>query len=624
MTDPSLSSLHELIDQSRKQFNLPPYISPVEYDAWKQHKQDQLKKQKELLDQAQKQDQEYTGQARFLERLASFSALFINSKTPIDAEQAAKHGWADTHERHQFGVSQVFRLTCIHCQASLDVPNLTSFQAFAASKRMYALYPSFLTRNHQPSCFWHTHACRDSVTALPLTTTSDAFEFLAVSAITYRQWPTALPMVKHSLTESKLRMVDRIIKLIEHVDIFTFPQTQITPSHQAAYLLAMYGWTPLQEGQSTLLKCASCFRHALVANYFRMDDPVDANGQWSADIARRPDCIKGCFDLITEHRSHCPWVNPDKAYAHVKDAYFARPKQPLAGHAWMMEIVGKEWFRLTSDDAKNPRQDLYRADASRYITNGIAKHQWMTEDLSNYVDIRNRKRARLAEGDIAITERDPTPVPTANKRGKLDAEDPGKTLAPPDGTENDTTPCASLAISVTSQPATVLSPDEQQRATHLADSKANTATATDEPPLETTSGAQPSTIIENVSIFSSKSQNVIVEQPTAEEPTVEEPIAEEPTVEEPMAEEPIVDEPMVEEPAVAEPIVEEPAVEVPLNEEPMAEEPAVEGPAVEEPITEVPTAEEPAVDIPIVEEPVVEEPVVEEPVVEEPIVEEPI
>jgi hypothetical protein len=30
--------LHELIELSRKQFDLPPYVNPDEYEAWKQEK----------------------------------------------------------------------------------------------------------------------------------------------------------------------------------------------------------------------------------------------------------------------------------------------------------------------------------------------------------------------------------------------------------------------------------------------------------------------------------------------------------------------------------------------------------------------------------------------------------
>ncbi|KAI8074469.1 hypothetical protein BC940DRAFT_288317 [Gongronella butleri] len=418
--DSSLASLHELIDQSRRQFNLPPYISPLEYDAWKQQKVDNAKQQQELLEQAKQQESEFSGRERYVERLSTFSALFINSDTPVSAEQAAKQGWQDSHEQSHFGVSHAFRLVCMTCSRTLQVPNLTGFSSLATAKKMYDQYPLFLQKSHDQECFWSHNTCQDTVTSLPLTTTSDLLDRLEIQAKEYGAWTTALPVIKHPFDASKLRMVDRVIKLIEQVDVFQFPQPQIDNAKRTAYLLSMFGWSPAKD-QPALIKCDSCFRHAMVDNYFRLDDPLDDEMQLQVGHPRRPACIRDAFDMVLEHRDYCPWRNKEKAHIYLKDPHFAAPKQPLAGYEWAMEIVCKQWSQLTSADAKDPRQEQCRYDNARYLQVTMDKFNWMTQDLTTYANARTKKRLRDEESDRTAEsiENPTTTLEPSAKREKI-------------------------------------------------------------------------------------------------------------------------------------------------------------------------------------------------------------
>ncbi|ORZ07696.1 hypothetical protein BCR42DRAFT_426041 [Absidia repens] len=391
------TELQQLIESSRKQFDLPPYVDPKEYEAWKQEKNDIQTQQRTLRDQYLNLDRTYTGRDRYLERLSTYSAPFISNTTPVRADQCAMHGWIDTKERHTIANTEIYRLTCQQCSAFLDVPNLTSANPdFVSVKRIYSLYPKFLNENHSDVCFWHTTSCHISVCAFPLVTTSDAFNLLETHGKLFQQWGNELPVINTSFDQSKMRILHRIVKAIEGIDVFSFPQQQLTAIHETAYLLPMFGWHCLEEHDYRLLKCTCCFRHVLVSNYLRMNDDatLDINKSMAAQSSptSRPERINGVFDPLNEHRPYCPWRNRDTARMNIKDSFFVPPKQPLNGCDWMLEIMCKEWFRMTTEDEKHPRHGEFRQNAERYLSTSIASNSWMTSDLTKYALSKSLKR----------------------------------------------------------------------------------------------------------------------------------------------------------------------------------------------------------------------------------------
>jgi hypothetical protein len=48
-------------------------------------------------------------------------------------------------------------------------------------------------------------------------------------------------------------MLHRVIKSIEGVDVFAFPQPQVTTTQEIAYLLPMFGWRLMNECNGPLL-----------------------------------------------------------------------------------------------------------------------------------------------------------------------------------------------------------------------------------------------------------------------------------------------------------------------------------------------------------------------------------
>ncbi|SAM05954.1 hypothetical protein [Absidia glauca] len=402
--------LHELIELSRKQFDLPPYVNPDEYEAWKQEKVNNTTQQRLLRDQTLELERTYIGRERYLERLSTYSTTFITNITPVSPDQCAMHGWIDTKERLVVAGAKVFRLSCEHCSYTLDVPDLTGFNPnFTSVKRIYSVYPSLLNKGHSEVCFWNTASCHVSVCAFPLVTTSDAMALLETQGSLFKQCGTGLPLVQTDLDRPKIRMLHRVIKSIEGVDVFAFPQPQVTTTQEIAYLLPMFGWHLMNECNGPLLKCTSCFRHVLIPNYHQISDlsPSYGTDGTSFDHATPPipslthsprqECIKGAFDLINEHRPYCPWRNRDTARIHIKDSFFVPPKQPLNGCEWMLEIICKEWFQLTAEDEKHPRHDELRRAAERHITTSLVKNRWMTEDLTKYALSKSRLKHSISE-----------------------------------------------------------------------------------------------------------------------------------------------------------------------------------------------------------------------------------
>lgn len=204
-------------------------------------------------------------------------------------------------------------------------------------------------------------------------------------------------------------MLHRVIKSIEGVDVFAFPQPQVTTIQEVAYSLPMFGWHLMNECNDPLLKCTSCFRHALIANYLQINDISPSYGTNGSSFdhtalpspslvhSSRQECIKGAFDLINEHRPYCPWRNRETARIHLKDSYFVPPKQPLNGCEWMLEIVCKEWFQLTTNDEKHPRHDEFRQAAKHHMMTSLAKNRWMTEDLTKYALSKSRSKHSISE-----------------------------------------------------------------------------------------------------------------------------------------------------------------------------------------------------------------------------------
>ncbi|KAI8341277.1 hypothetical protein BC941DRAFT_416397 [Chlamydoabsidia padenii] len=421
------SELQQLIESSRKKFDLPPYVNPDEYEVWKQEKVNNTSEQKVLRDKYLNLERTHIGRERYLERLSTYSAPFIASTTPVSPDQCAMHGWIDTKECHTISGTKVFQLSCQQCSTVLDVPDLTGINPdFASVKRIYSSYPKLLNNSHSEVCFWRTASCHVSVCAFPLVTTSDAFDLLEKQGTLLKQWDMELPLVKTDYDQSKMRMLQRIIKSIEEIDVFAFPQHQVTLMQQTAYLLPMFGWHFMNEQNSRLLKCACCFRHVLIPNYLQINDLPPSyvtnfdNKSFSLSHIQssRQECIKGAFDPVNEHRPYCPWRNRDTARINIKDSFFVPPKQPLNGCEWILEIICKEWFRLTTEDEKHPRHDEFRRAAERHLTTSIAQNHWMTEDLTKYALSKSRLKRGLLETDDRLYAQEGS----VNKKEKLQHE----------------------------------------------------------------------------------------------------------------------------------------------------------------------------------------------------------
>ncbi|CAO3610985.1 unnamed protein product [Cunninghamella echinulata] len=362
---------------SRKLFDLPPY-------------------------QTKTREETYTGRLKYLERLATYSASFISSTTPVDPSQCAIHGWYDTNKRYTFSGSEVFRLICKECNGHLDIPNLTGVSSnFESVKKIYTLYPTFLYSNHNESCFWRNNSCHVSVCAFPLVTTSDAFDLLETQGKLFQKWGSDLPLINNPYDQSKNKIIERIIKSIENIDVFDFPQQKLTEIQKTAYLLPIFGWNFLEEQNRQLLKCSSCFRHIWLPNYLLIKDRIENdnnnNNEENTSYHTRAERIKELLHPIEEHRYYCPWRNADKARTSLKDSFYVPAKQPLTGCEWMMEMLFKEWFKLTTEDDKHPKRNEFRRKIEKYISTTVENNQWMTQDLSTHTFSRIPKRSHSVD-----------------------------------------------------------------------------------------------------------------------------------------------------------------------------------------------------------------------------------
>ncbi|CAO3595870.1 unnamed protein product [Absidia cylindrospora] len=147
-----------------------------------------------------------------------------------------------------------------------------------------------------------------------------------------------------------MRILHRVVKAIEGIDVFSFPQQQLTAIHETAYLLPMFGWHCVDEHNYRLLKCTCCFRHVLVSNYLRMNDLAtsDINKSMPAQSSStsRPERINGAFDPLNEHRPYCPWRNRDTARMNIKDSFCA----PKTTFERMRLDAGNYMQGMVSDD----------------------------------------------------------------------------------------------------------------------------------------------------------------------------------------------------------------------------------------------------------------------------------
>lgn len=187
----------------------------------------------------------------FSKRLATFwSFPFHAIQSPVNAVAWAKHGWVCAGQ------------TALRCELCHRQVNLGTADVDEAAHVSTAL----METAHAEGCCWRKKSCDQSIMKLPLADQKAAW-----------------------------KAFNERIQLLENADCL--PTTLKWPNQiedwieNKAKILSLFGWTCEKIDGLTLLVCTACHRRI---------------GHWSFKSEE-----KDVFDVISEHRDYCPWINPE-------------------------------------------------------------------------------------------------------------------------------------------------------------------------------------------------------------------------------------------------------------------------------------------------------------------------
>ncbi|KAJ5899509.1 hypothetical protein N7495_004253 [Penicillium taxi] len=258
----------------------------------------------------------------FLERLETFRRVdrWTSKPPPINEVQWSKHGWV---------CSDVMRVGCVSgCGGSVviklpeDIDDLDGYDAEKAQERkevcakLVEEYEKRLSDGHSDNCPWRNKWCDATIQRLPLSNpdvalsglrerylnvvkmgdklpAEDAFEYLEGFDLddTIKMLPEE--WLKPEKTPEKTN--EESVASAEKVETPKEPTTEPVSINRAAFTLAFFGWSTVDDGGAGLVGCKACFRRL---------------GLWMYKPKENGDItVYASLNAATEHMEYCPWID---------------------------------------------------------------------------------------------------------------------------------------------------------------------------------------------------------------------------------------------------------------------------------------------------------------------------
>ncbi|PVG04456.1 zf-C3HC-domain-containing protein [Serendipita vermifera] len=342
-----------------------------------------------------------TSRTEFLARLQTFKLMTYSSKPPdIDAVAAARCGW------YNEGGKEV--LTCKTCSAVWTMPPRNTSNKEELST-LIEKQKAMLIEQHNTSCPWRVRQSEASIYSMPIPSPS------ALSSTVLQRAGVLQPLVyqigiKHPLSIQQISILvsavesaqaDMIRKRVggesgNPVDLTSLPG-------ETAIIIAFFGWdrslpassnsaksnsvagslipTPSQSGTATpnissgkaIVTCQLCQRQVGLWSF----GAASSQSILPPSTPGRPTPTQRHFDVLREHRPHCPYV--------VKSTYL--PTAPMLNRDMVSSSTPSPDNKgtLRSSDSKNLLQPLPFVEGWRVLMSVISRSQWRKASTQSLV-----------------------------------------------------------------------------------------------------------------------------------------------------------------------------------------------------------------------------------------------
>jgi hypothetical protein len=291
--------------------------------------------------------------AAFLERLRSFSDLLSWMPKPdrVNEVEWAKRGWV---------LQKSERVRCCLCNREVVVKvnekevNGTITKVYNATiidKALVDKYAELIVTGHDENCMWRQKGCDDTIHKLPL---NDATVILRDIHERYGQLCTRTNTLPY---EFNLRLpasfdFDAVMSYLPK-KFFTNisnpsdpnPPPEMPEVNRVALKLALFGWqghsVPRTGNDADAITCKACFR--VLGLWLFKSKEVSPEGKEIVPATML------FLDVITEHRSYCPWRNPVSQNGHGKSS-----TSNMAGWEIVQKVLKNEYYLRHGGDISRP------------------------------------------------------------------------------------------------------------------------------------------------------------------------------------------------------------------------------------------------------------------------------
>lgn len=281
--------------------------------------------------------------AQFLERLKTFRFVdkWMGKPEPINEVQWAKRGWSCVGKERvgcAGGCGKEVVITLEDDSGEGDgggedgsADGETDWRK-NAQEQLVAKYAEMITTAHEGSCLWRRRGCDGMNNSYGITKTKfdRVFDADTIHRLALAHQATSLGNLRLRY-ESLAAMSSEIPSTLSTPSVFDLSQTSnqlviiskppstpldiapTTPTTPAAdppicpsaFVLALFGWQAEASPITGLVSCAACFRRLGLWLFKAPNQP-------SSTAASSPPTspIMNRLDVIAEHRTYCPWINP--------------------------------------------------------------------------------------------------------------------------------------------------------------------------------------------------------------------------------------------------------------------------------------------------------------------------